>query len=103
LVVDQKSKIVKLISCNKETTAKKIATLYMKYIYNYGLPVSIVSNQNTRFDSKFWKVLWKLTETTLHIEVARYPETDGQAEWTIQTIKQMIRMNLNKVETNWLK
>jgi hypothetical protein len=48
LIVDQKSKIMKLISCNKETTAEKTATLYMKYVYyNYGLPVSIVSDQDT--------------------------------------------------------
>jgi hypothetical protein len=40
---------------------------------------------------------------TLHIGVARHSETDNQAEHTIQTIKQMIRMYLNKIATNWFK
>jgi hypothetical protein len=84
LIVDQKSKIVKLISYNKETTVEKTAILYIKYVYcNYRLPVSIVSDQNTQFDSEFWKMLWKLTETTLHMRVARHLETDDQAERTI--------------------
>jgi hypothetical protein len=54
LVVDRESKMVKLISCNKEATVEKTATLYMKYIYcNYGLLVSIVSDQDTQFDLEF--------------------------------------------------
>jgi hypothetical protein len=54
LVVDEESKIVKLISCNKEATTEKTAMLYMKYVYcNYGLPVSIISDQNIRFDLEF--------------------------------------------------
>jgi hypothetical protein len=84
LVVDQELKIVKLIPYNKEATAEKTAILYMKYVYcNYRLPVLIVSDQDTQFDSKFWKALWKLIGMTLHMEVVRHPETDSQAEHTI--------------------
>jgi hypothetical protein len=47
LVVDQESKMVKLILCNKGVTMEKTATLYMKYVYcNYELPVLIVSDQD---------------------------------------------------------
>jgi hypothetical protein len=39
----------------------------------------------------------------LHMRTARYLETDSQVERTIQTIKQMIRIYLNKAGTNWLE
>jgi transposase InsO family protein len=104
LVVDRYSKMVKLIPLTKNVTAEKVAQLYLKYVYcNYGLPASIVSDQDTRFDSDFWTVLWRLTGTTLHMGAARHPQTDGQSERTIQTIKQTLRMYLNKAGTNWLK
>jgi hypothetical protein len=46
--------MVKLIPCNKGAIVKKTATLYIKYVYyNYELLVSIVSDQDTQFDSKF--------------------------------------------------
>jgi hypothetical protein len=35
--------------------------------------------------------------------VARHLEINDQAEQTIQTIKQMIKIYLNKIETNWLE
>jgi hypothetical protein len=104
LVVNWELKIVKLILYNKEATTEKTAMLYMKYIYcNYELLVSIVSDQDTQFNLEFWKVLWKLTETTLHIGAARHPKTDNQTEYTIQTIKWIIQMYLNKTEINWLE
>jgi hypothetical protein len=34
---------------------------------------------------------------------ARYPQTDGQSKCTIQTIKQILWMYLNKSESNWQK
>jgi hypothetical protein len=55
LVVDRMSKLVKLISLTKGAMGEKVAQLYLKYVYcNYGLPVSIMSNQDTRFTLDFW-------------------------------------------------
>jgi hypothetical protein len=46
--------MVKLILYNKEITIEKTTTLYMKYVYcNYRLLVSIVSSQDTQFNSNF--------------------------------------------------
>lgn len=104
LVVDRFSKLVKLIPTNKRVTASQAAGLYLRYIYcNFGLPASIVSDQDTRFDSEFWTTLWKLTGTTIHMGAARHPETNGQSEKTIQTVKQILRMYLNRRGANWLE
>jgi hypothetical protein len=104
LVVDRFSKLVKLIPLTKDVSASKVAQLYLKYVYcNYGLPISIVSDQDTRFDSEFWLALWWLVSTSVHMGTARHPQTDRQSERTIKTIKQMLKMYLNKAGTNWLQ
>jgi hypothetical protein len=67
LVVDRFLKMVKLIPITKMVTTKKTACLYMKHVYcNYGLPETIISDQDTHFNLNFWQTLWKLTSTTTH-------------------------------------
>jgi hypothetical protein len=54
LVVDRFSKMVKLIALRNTITAEKAARLYMKHVFcNYGLPETIVSNQDTHFNLDF--------------------------------------------------
>jgi hypothetical protein len=104
LVVDRFSKLVKLIPLTKDISASKVAQLYLKYVYcNYGLPVSIVSDQDTHFDSEFWLALWRLVGTSVHMGAARHQQTDGQSERTVKTINQTLKMYLNKAGTNWLQ
>jgi Integrase zinc binding domain len=104
LVVDHFSKMVKLIPLTNKIITEKTVKLYFQHVYcNYGLPKTIVSDQDTWFNSNFWQALWKLTGTTLHMTAARHQQTDEQSKRTIQTIKQTIRMYLNKTGTNWLQ
>ncbi|GJZ87155.1 putative reverse transcriptase domain-containing protein [Tanacetum coccineum] len=43
------------------------------------------------FASKFWRSLQKALGTNLDMSTAYHPETDGQSERTIQTLKDMLR------------
>ncbi|GJS86984.1 putative reverse transcriptase domain-containing protein [Tanacetum coccineum] len=56
-----------------------------------GVPVSIISNHDGRFTSHFWKSLNKALGTRLDMSTAYHPQTDGQSERTIQTLKDMLR------------
>jgi hypothetical protein len=104
LVVDCFSKMVKLIPLTNKITVEKAVKLYFQHVYcNYDLPETIVSDQDTQFNSNFWQALWKLTGTMLHMAVVRHQQTDEQLKRTIQTIKQTIHMYLNKTGTNWLQ
>jgi hypothetical protein len=52
LVVDRFSKLVKLILIKKDMSVERLICQYMIYVYcNYELPVSIVSDQDPRFDT----------------------------------------------------
>jgi hypothetical protein len=54
-------------------------------------------------DSEFWLALWCLVGTSVHMGAARHQQTDGQSERTVKTIKQTLKMYLNKTDTNWLQ
>ena len=49
--------------------------------------VSIVSDQDARFTSIFWKRLQAGFDTGLEFNTASHPQTDGYGERTIQTLE----------------
>ncbi|GJV20726.1 putative reverse transcriptase domain-containing protein [Tanacetum coccineum] len=57
----------------------------------HGVPVSIISDRDPRFASRFWRSLQKSLGTNLDMSTAYHPETDGQSERTIQTLEDMLR------------
>ncbi|GKF65509.1 putative reverse transcriptase domain-containing protein [Tanacetum coccineum] len=44
-----------------------------------------------KFASNFWRSLQKALGTSLDMSTAYHPQTDGQSERTIQTLKDMLR------------
>jgi hypothetical protein len=69
-----------------------MAELFVKEIVaKHGMPVSIVSDQDTQFKSRFWKKFHEAMGTRLNISKAYHPPTDGQSERTIQTLEDMLR------------
>ena len=57
----------------------------------HGVPVSIVSDRDPRFTSRFWPNLQEALSTSLHYSTTFHPQTDGQSERTIQTLEDMLR------------
>nr|GFD19856.1 reverse transcriptase domain-containing protein [Tanacetum cinerariifolium] len=70
----------------------KLARIYLKEVVTrHGIPVSIISDRDLRFASNFWRSLQNALSTRLDMSIAYHPETDGQSERTIQTLKDMLR------------
>ncbi|GJS46547.1 putative reverse transcriptase domain-containing protein [Tanacetum coccineum] len=66
--------------------------LYIKEIVSrHGVPISIISDRDSHFTSRFWQSLQSALGTQLDMSMAYHPETDGQSERTIQTLKDMLR------------
>ncbi|KAA0060381.1 putative polyprotein [Cucumis melo var. makuwa] len=62
-------------------TASKWGQLYMTEIVRlHGVPVSIVSDRDARFTSKFWKGLQLALGTRLDFSTTFHPQTDRQTE-----------------------
>jgi transposase InsO family protein len=58
-----------------------LAQLHVKEIVTrHGVPISIISDRDSRFTSHFWKSLQKALGTKLDMSTAYHPQTDGQSE-----------------------
>ena len=57
----------------------------------HGVPVSIVSDRDPRFTSRFWPSLQAALGTRLHFNTEFHPRTYGQSEMTIHTLEDMLR------------
>ena len=56
VIIDRFSKVAHFIPISMTYSMDKLAALYIKEIVRlHGVPVSIVSNRNTRFTSRFWE------------------------------------------------
>ena len=73
--------MVHLIPINTMTKASELALLYIKEVVRlHGLPNSIMSDQDSKFTSKFWKETHRLLGTKLLMSTAFHPQTDGATE-----------------------
>jgi hypothetical protein len=102
VVVDQFSKMVHFIACKKTTDAVNVAQLYFREIYRlHGLPLSIVSDHDTRFLSHFWRCLWQLSHTMLDFSSAHHPQTDGQTEVVNRSLGALLRSLVGENLKSW--
>ncbi|GKE44607.1 putative reverse transcriptase domain-containing protein [Tanacetum coccineum] len=60
-------------------------------VSRHGVPISIISDHDSRFTSRFWQSMQEALGTRLDISTAYHPQTDGQSERTIQTLEDMLR------------
>nr|GEX76776.1 putative reverse transcriptase domain-containing protein [Tanacetum cinerariifolium] len=67
----------------------------------HGVPMSIISNRNSYFTSRFWQSLQKALGTRLDLSVVYHPKTDGQSERTIQILEDMLRACAIDFDGNW--
>ncbi|KAI3775999.1 hypothetical protein L1987_45759 [Smallanthus sonchifolius] len=80
----------------------KLAQLYVNKIVSlHGVPLSIVSDRDSRFTSRFWNIFQKALGTKLNLSTAYHPQTDGQSERTIQTLEEMLRACVIDLGGSW--
>jgi len=66
-----------------------------------GVPISIISDRDPRFTSKFWGSLHQALGTKLHLSSAYHPQTDGQFERTIQSLEDLLRTCVLENSDSW--
>ncbi|KAJ9545069.1 hypothetical protein OSB04_024776 [Centaurea solstitialis] len=77
---------------NESSSSEKLADIYVKEIVaRHGVPVTIISDRDVRFTSRFWSKFHEDLGTKLQLSTAFHPQTDGQSERTIQTLEDMLR------------
>ncbi|GJU15496.1 putative reverse transcriptase domain-containing protein [Tanacetum coccineum] len=67
----------------------------------HGVLVSIISDQDSRFTSRFWQSLQEALGTHLDMSTAYHPQMDGQSERTIQMLEYMLRACVIDFKNGW--
>nr|GEV83870.1 reverse transcriptase domain-containing protein [Tanacetum cinerariifolium] len=71
---------------------ERLTRLYLKEVVSrHEMPVSIISDRDSKFTLRFWQSFKKALGTCLDMSTAYHLQTDGQSKRTIQTIKDMLR------------
>ena len=102
VIVDRLTKSSHFLPIKTTFSLDRLAQLYvMEIVRLHGVPVSIVSDRDPRFTSKFWNSLHKAMGTKLDFSTAFHPQTDGQSERTIQTLEDMLRACVLDLKGSW--
>ena len=102
VVVDRLTKSAHFIPIREKFSPQKLAELFMNHIVGlHGVPVSIISDRDPRFTSRFWKGLMKELGVKLNLSTAFHPQTDGQSERIIQTLEDMLRSCVLQLKGHW--
>ncbi|GJW77417.1 putative reverse transcriptase domain-containing protein [Tanacetum coccineum] len=79
VIVDRLTKSAHFLAVREDFKTEKLARLYINEIVaRHGVPVSIISDRDSHFTSRFWQSLQKALGTQLDLSTAYHPETDGQ-------------------------
>ena len=102
VVVDRLTKSAHFLPVRTDYSLDKLAELYIKEIVRlHRIPVSIVSDRDPRFTSRFWEKLQEALGTRLNFSTAFHPQTDGQSERVIQILEYMLRSCAIDYEGSW--
>jgi hypothetical protein len=102
VVVDHFSKMVILVACKKSITIEATAKVFFERVsVHFGIPQTIVLDQDSRFLNTFWSSLWSLLDTKLTKSMAFHPQTDGQTEVVNRMIVHILRMYNSKNPCTW--
>jgi len=102
-ITDRLGADIRLIPCRMNMNARETANLFFNNWYcKNGLPLSIVSDRDKLFTSKFWKALHRLTGVKLQMSTAYHPQTDGASERTNKTVDQALRYFVDRHQTGWV-
>ena len=81
VIVDKLTKSAHFLPVSNDDPLDKLAKLYVEEIVRlHGVPISIASDQDPRFTSRFWSSLQDAMGTRLHFSTAFHPQTNGQSE-----------------------
>ncbi|GJY10281.1 putative reverse transcriptase domain-containing protein [Tanacetum coccineum] len=104
VIVDRLTKSAHFIPTRETDSMETLTRLYIKEIVSrHGVPISIISDRDSHFTSRFWQSLQNALGTQLDMSTAYHPETDGQSERTIQTLEDMLRACVIDFGKGWEK
>ena len=102
VIVDRFTKTAHFIPVRSNRTAQSLAQIYFREIVRlHGVPLSIVSDRDTIFTSKFWEAFQVELGTKLNLSTAYHPQTDGQTERVNRILEDLLRACILDFGGSW--
>jgi hypothetical protein len=102
VVLDRVNKMCVLIPCKNQVMTEHTTQMFFENVWvHFGLPTSIVYDQDSRFMGKFWSILWELMDTKIKKSTSFHPKMDGQIEVVTKTIVHLLQSYCNKHPKLW--
>ena len=102
VMIDRLTSQVHLVPTTTMVTARGIMWLILKEVVRlHEIPESIVSDQDTKFTSIFWKELHRLMGSKLLMSTMFYPQTDGATGWANRSIAQILHTVVSNDQKDW--
>ncbi|GJW03520.1 putative reverse transcriptase domain-containing protein [Tanacetum coccineum] len=84
VIVDRLTKSSHFLAVREDYKTERLARLYInKIVARHGVPMSLISDHDSYFRSRFWQSLQKALGTRLDLSTAYHPETDGQRPFEV--------------------
>ncbi|XP_071707881.1 uncharacterized protein [Rutidosis leptorrhynchoides] len=93
VIVDRLTKSAHFLPASEMTSLSKLAQLYInEVVARHGIPLSIISDRDSRFVSNFWQSLQQNLGTRVNLSTSYHPQTDeaGEKQFTGPKIVQQI-------------
>nr|GEY75507.1 putative reverse transcriptase domain-containing protein [Tanacetum cinerariifolium] len=104
VIVDRLTKSAHFIHTRETDSMETLTKLYIKEIVlRHEVPISIISDRDSHFTSRFWQSMQSALGTQLDMSTAYHPKTDGQSERTSQTLEDMLRACVIDFGKGWEK
>ena len=95
IIVDRLMKTSHFLPYGTGLTLDGLAKLYVdEIVLLYETPRNIVSDRDSRLTARFWKSFQKAMGSELAFSTAFHPHNDGQSKRTIQTLEDMLVLDL---------
>ena len=92
VIVDKFSKYVILEPCAKDVTAEQTADIFIRRVVSeHGIPDVVISDRGPQFTATLWRVLLRTLGSSAALAATHHPQTDGQTERVIQTLRTILR------------
>src|SRR5436853_5456332 len=102
VIVDRLTKSAHFLPIRETYEVHRLSQLYIEQIVRlHGVPLSIISDRDPRFTSRFWMSFQAALGTELRLSTAYHRQTDGQSERLIQILEDMLRCCVQDSGGSW--
>lgn len=102
VIVDHLTKSSYFLAINVLDSIDQLARLYVREVIKlHGILISIISDRNPMFTSRFWKSLQQAMAMKLNFSITLHPQMDRQTERTIQILDDILPTCVIDIKRDW--